>query len=194
MLFFSLAFFQDSARKTFLLYHRLPLQQVFTSLNSSSDLQGHTCPGSSPRPMQNTAAGKLGAARATRPASAQHLWSQVLLKKQGSGPGKGGVWAGLETPIQTSNPVPTCRGSGRCTRSCTQNSPGLPHLQAGSFGDPSNNPQHHTMASGATQASGFHPLSRKASKLPRMHPQPRAPGHCMDNTPRGAKRLTNYAN
>lgn len=51
--------------------------------------------------MQNTAAGKPGAARATRPASAQHLWSQVLLKKQGSGSGKGGVWAGLETPIQT---------------------------------------------------------------------------------------------
>lgn len=101
MLFFSLAFFQDSARKTFLLYRRLPLQQVFTSLNSSSDLQGRTSPGRSPRPMQNTAAGKPGAARATPPASAQHLWSQVLLKKQGSGSGKGGVWAGLETPIQT---------------------------------------------------------------------------------------------
>lgn len=142
--------------------------------------------------MQNTAAGKPGAARATRPASTQHLWSQVLLKKQ-AGSGKVGVWAGLETPIQTPcQPAEEVADAPGAAVKTPQDF--LPHLQAGSFGDPSTEPQHHTMALGATQASGFHPLSRKASKLPKMHPQPRAPGHCMDNTPRGAKRLTNYAN
>lgn len=50
--FLSLAFFQDNAGKTFLLYHRLPLQQVFTTPH----LQCHNGPGNPTKPMQNTAA------------------------------------------------------------------------------------------------------------------------------------------
>ena len=100
----------------------------------------------------------------------QHLWSQVLLKKQvGSGKGWGGIWAGLETPVQSlCQPAEEVADASGATHKTHQDC--LPHLQAGSFGDPSTDPQHYTTASGATQASGFHLLSRKASKLPKIPP------------------------
>lgn len=98
----------------------------------------------------------------------QHFWSQVLLKKQARS-GKGDVWAGLETPLQSlcqpAEDIADVPGTADKThQDC------IPRLQAGSFGDPSTNPQHHTMASGASQACGFHPLSRKASKFPKIPP------------------------